>query len=79
MGIGKDGFLAVAPSAPPTPSRGIIDYHLWGMVRLDGWVLGGLVNSACHTWLMPLSCMGGLTVHQDDPALSRLLGYKCAL
>jgi hypothetical protein len=24
MGIGKDGFLAVAPSAPPTPSRGII-------------------------------------------------------
>ncbi len=24
MGIGKDSFLAVAPSAPPTPSRGII-------------------------------------------------------
>jgi hypothetical protein len=24
MGIGKDGFLAVAPSAPPTPSRGIV-------------------------------------------------------
>ncbi len=24
MGIGKDSFLAVASSAPPTPSRGII-------------------------------------------------------
>jgi hypothetical protein len=24
MGIGKDGFIAVAPSAPPTSSRGII-------------------------------------------------------